>query len=114
MKIAKIALVSFGILGLLGAGIALAQPETIVPIPENITDYPSFIRAVKNVLNFVFSVLLIASIAVMLVAGYYYVTSSGEKDKIDQATKMIVYAAVGLIIALLSKALQAIIPDLVS
>ena len=114
MKIAKIALVSFAIISLLGIGIALAQPETIVPIPENITDYASFIRAIKNVLNFVFSILLIASIVVMLYAGYAYVTSAGDEGKTQIATKMIVYAAIGLIIALLSKALQAIIPDLIS
>ena len=114
MKIAKIALAAFTIISLLGVGIALAQPETIVPIPETITDYASFIQAVKNVLNFVFSILLVASIMVMLVAGYQYVTSSGEQAKVDGATKMIVYAAIGLIIALLSKALQAIIPDLIA
>jgi len=114
MKIAKIALASFAIISLLGVGIALAQQETIIPIPENITDYATFIHAIKNVLNFVFSILLVASIAVMLFAGYSYVTSAGNEAKIELATKMIIYAAVGLIIALLSKALQAIIPTLIA
>jgi len=111
MKIAKI-LLAVAVIGAIMAPFAFAAdvPE-IPPGPQN---YDELLAIVNTILGWLFAILLIMSAVVILMAAYTYVTSKGDPAKIKEATNMIVYAAIGLIIALLSNVLRNIIPTVLS
>ena len=111
MKIAKI-LLAVAVIGAIMAPFAFAADVTeIPPGPQN---YDELLAIVNTILGWLFAILLIMSAVVILMAAYTYVTSKGDPAKIKEATNMIVYAAIGLIIALLSNVLRNIIPTVLS
>ncbi len=55
-----------------------------------------------NALNTVYLVCGILAIIVIIVAGYFYVTSSGNATNVEKAKNAIISAVIGLIIVLLA------------
>ena len=60
---------------------------------------------IKNVINTLLYLLGAAAVVVIVVAGILYVTSGGETASVTRAKNMLLYAVVGLIIALLAYAI---------
>jgi len=111
MKLAKILLVAM-VIGTMVAPLAFAKG--VPTLPEGPKDYDELLEVINKILSWVFAILLITSAVVILIAAYTYVTSKGEPGKVKEATNMIVYAAIGLIIALLSNVLRNIIPSVLN
>jgi hypothetical protein len=110
MKLTKILSVLM-VASVLAAPLAFA--ENGLPIlPEGPTDYPALLGVVNVILSWIFAILLIMSAVVILMAAFTYVTSKGDTAKTKEATNMIVYAAIGLVIALLANILRNIIPTI--
>ena len=65
-------------------------------------DAPSADSVIKNVINTLLFVVGVASVIVIIVSGIYYVISAGNADTVKKAKNALVYAVVGLVIALLS------------
>lgn len=57
----------------------------------------------ETVANYVIGILVLVAVFYIIRAGYEFVTANGEAEKIDTARKSIMYAAIGIIIALLAK-----------
>ena len=76
--------------------------ECSVPEDESGQDLMSRTRVIINV---VLGVLGIVSVAMIILGGIMYTTSQGKPDKIKQAKDIILYAIVGLVVALLSFAI---------
>ena len=55
---------------------------------------------VKELFNFGIIIVVIVSVGVLIYAGFKYVTSQGDTSKTQEASKTIMYALVGLIVAL--------------
>ncbi|MBT3349323.1 PKD domain-containing protein [bacterium] len=70
-----------------------------------ITAHTSVRSFIRNVLNFALSFLGIVAMAVLIFAGFMYVTSMGEDGQKDKAKNMILYAVIGILIILISYAL---------
>ncbi len=51
----------------------------------------------------------IAAVIVMVIAGIYYITSSGDANQISQAKNTIIYAAIGLIVIVVSQGVISLI-----
>lgn len=81
-------------------------------IPAGPQSFADLVGTVEKILGYVFGILLIVSMGVMLWAAFMYVTSKGSAEQTKTATTMIVYAAIGLLVALLSKALATVVPTL--
>ncbi|MBP6913120.1 MAG: hypothetical protein KBC00_00730 [Candidatus Levybacteria bacterium] len=81
-----------------------------VQTPENI---PSGASAPSDIISFGLGMIvvigIIASLIFMLYAGVLWITSQGDKTKIDRARRTITYSIVGLIIILLSFTIVRII-----
>ena len=60
---------------------------------------------VKNVINVAMSVLGVVSVIMLIYGGYNYTTSGGDASKVTKAKNTILYAVIGLIIALLALAI---------
>jgi hypothetical protein len=74
-----------------------------VQTPENI---PSGANAPSDIINLGLGIIvtigIVASLIFLLYAGVLWITSQGDKAKLDRARRTITYAIVGLIIILLS------------
>lgn len=65
----------------------------------------SFRQAVKTVINFVLFFLGLVSVAFIIYGGFLYITSQGDDQATEKAKNIIIYAAIGIIIVLVSYAL---------
>lgn len=61
--------------------------------------------AIKNVINVLLYLLGAAAVIVIVIGGIMYVISGGEQAGVTRAKNMILYAVVGLVIALLAYAI---------
>ena len=59
--------------------------------------------------NYVVGILIIVAIFYILWAAYDFVTSSGSEEKVNGARRKIMYAAIGIIIALLAKGIVGLV-----
>ena len=63
----------------------------------------------NQVANYVVGILIVVAIFYILWAAYDFVTSSGSEDKVNGARRKIMYAAIGVIVALLAKGIVALV-----
>jgi hypothetical protein len=78
------------------------------PLPSRVVTLVD--RAQSWFLNIIISI----SVIMILVGAFYFVTAGGDEDKVETAKKYILYAAVGLAIALLAKAIVEIVQSFVA
>ncbi len=77
----------------------------IVAATGDLPDLPPDIgiwTAISRITQFVFGVLLAVSILFIILAGFYFVTASGNDEQINKARSMLMYAVIGIVVALLS------------
>jgi hypothetical protein len=89
---------------------ATAQAQTLVdPLGGK-----SFSDVVANVTSFLLTDIAIPlSVIMVLVGAFQFMTSAGDPEKISQARKTILYAAVGLGLALIAKGITSIIQSVI-
>lgn len=105
---------SFSI-GLFCLNFAYAQTDCTCPSgavcicnPLTAKDFPSLIN---NIIDFLWKFGIAVVPIVIIIAGYYFVTSMGDPAKISQAKKMILYALIGLLIIGMSKGIVVLIQE---
>ncbi len=74
------------------------------------TDIPTIIL---KIITFLLTFLAALAVLVILVAGIMYITSGGDEGKVETAKNWIMYAIIGLIIALLGWVIVNIVSTLV-
>jgi len=79
----------------------LPESDKFNTIGENV----SVRQFILNVLNFFLTFLGLIATAVVIFAGYKYVTAMGDDGQLESSKKMILYAVVGILVILLSYAL---------
>lgn len=73
-----------------------------IPLPENMTQDDDLISFVHRVINLAIGMAGLIAVVLLVYNGIMYILSSGDEGKVDKATKGIIYAIVGLVIAFLS------------
>lgn len=71
------------------------------------------INTIYNVTNWAFFIILAFSVLLIIWGGINFMQSQGESDKVEKAKQLILYAAVGVIVAILAKAVPGIVLSLV-
>ncbi len=66
------------------------------------------------VANYVVGILIIVAIFYILWAAYDFVTSSGSEEKVNSARRKIMYAAIGVVVALLAKGVVGLVLGIAS
>ncbi|MFA5777571.1 MAG: hypothetical protein WC906_03975 [Parcubacteria group bacterium] len=61
---------------------------------------PSIPQLLLNILNFSLQIFGIIAIIALVVSGIIYLTSAGDEDRIKLAKKSVVYAIIGIVVAL--------------
>jgi hypothetical protein len=94
----------------------MAVAAVTVPKPNNITIGTSPVQATTDItlflcglLNWIFWGLIVLAIIMVLVGGYYYVTSAGEADKVSKANKTLLYAAIAVVVALVAQGVPLVV-----
>lgn len=102
---------------LFGVSASSAYAAASPPGPATSFDVPNPLQSdsLLELINSVINVLIIlaAPITVIMVvyAGFLYVTSAGNEEKVKTANKTIAYAAIGFAILLISKSVVVIVED---
>ncbi len=74
-------------------------------LPQPAADSPHLVTILNVAFNFIGAIALL----VIVISGFRYITSGGESDKISKAKNGIVYALVGLAIAVSARAIVAFV-----
>lgn len=79
---------------------------------QNPLKHNTFWDLLKAVIGFLMWVAIPITAIVIVISGYYFVTSMGDPVKVTTAKKMVIYALVGLIIILCSWSIIQIIKNI--
>lgn len=69
------------------------------------TDAPALDKVVVNIVNAIVGVLGLVAVVFIIVGGVNYMTSGGDSGKLQKAKSTILYAVIGLVIAVLAFAI---------
>ncbi|MFA5755210.1 MAG: pilin [Candidatus Paceibacterota bacterium] len=81
-----------------------------IPNPVNST---SFTQLLETVIDWILDIGLVLAPLAIVYGGILHITAAGSPEKSSQGKKVILYAAIGLIVILLAKSLVGIIEELV-
>jgi len=78
---------------------------------SDITDLQGLLEKVDLVTNFIFVILLVAAVIFIIIGAFQFVTAGGKPESISEARSKIIYAIVGIVIALFAKAIPAVVTN---
>lgn len=84
-----------------------------LPEVSDIEDASGVIRAMNTITNWIFSGFLTIAVLYVLWAAFDFLRAQGNAEKFDQAKKSLLYAAIAIAIAVLSKSIVVIAAKLV-
>jgi len=106
--IASVLAVSFG-------GAASAQVETIPSsfstLPIIATTGTGVIDAIETLTNWLFVILSVTAVIFIVLAGMQFITAGGNPEAVGEARMKLMYAAVGIAVALLARAVPAVLSN---
>jgi len=99
-------------ISLFSVNLVLAQtcPSGSVCI-TNPVEANTFEELINAIIDFLWLFALAVVPAVIIIAGYFFVTSAGDPAKVSQAKKMVLYALIGLLIIGMSKGIVTLIQE---
>lgn len=80
----------------------------MITIPNPI-GVDTFEELLNVLINFIFWVGIAIAPVVFIIAGFLYVISAGNAQKVETAKKMMWYTVIGLVVLLLAKGIVAVI-----
>lgn len=80
---------------------------------ENPLKWGSISELIEAIVKFLQEVALVITAGVIVLAGYFFVTSGGDPAKVTQAKNMVLYALIGLVIILMAQSIIALIEKVI-
>jgi len=71
-------------------------------VVENPTSFDSLSAFLLNLVNFAVEVSVLIAVVALIASGFKYILAMGDEDKVEDATKSLVFAIVGLIIVFIA------------
>lgn len=93
--------------------VSVADAQVTSPerrIPTGITTPSAFVQAIRDLTDWLFVILLVISVIMIILAALQFITGGGDPAAISAARTKLIWAAVGIGVALLARGL----PDAVS
>lgn len=91
----------------------ITQTCTQWQIDQGLCD-PGLRNLVLNIVNWILLFLGLIATGFLIYGGFLYITSAGNDENINKAKKLITYAAIGIVVILLSAVLVNALVDMVS
>ncbi len=89
--------------------------RTLPPLPVNAPkNFGSLIGVIVEISRWMFGILMALSIVFILYAAFLYVISQGNEDRIKMAKTILIYAVVGLVVAVLAGGVSVVIQDFIA
>ena len=66
-------------------------------------------NTIYTVFNYIFYAIMVVSTIMIIIGGLSYITAAGDPEKSNKGKQIIVYALIGFAIAILAKAIPAIV-----
>jgi NAD/NADP transhydrogenase beta subunit len=112
-------MILFSFLGLLVAPVAVNAALTPPPAEDDVTKGTapptnSVETAINNIMNWFFVIVLIVAVIFLLWAGFLFITAGGDPDKVNTARQNVMYAMVGVAVAVLAKGIVSLVQGLVA
>ncbi|HPX51836.1 MAG TPA: hypothetical protein PLF93_00610 [Candidatus Pacearchaeota archaeon] len=80
---------------------------------ENPIKSESFTELFEAIIKWITDIALVIAPLIIVYGGFLHITSAGDPAKSSQGKKVILYAAIGLLVALLAKSLIGILKEIV-
>lgn len=88
---------------------AFAQGGVTSPPGAVVTSIGDIMRIVETAVNWAFSLILILAVLFIFYSAWLYMTAGGNPEKVESAKKNLLYAVVGIVIALLARSIIALV-----
>jgi hypothetical protein len=75
-----------------------------VPAPS-----PGILDTVNRIINYITFALLIVAVLIIVLAGYLFVTAQGDPEKVAKARNYVIYAMIGVVVALLAQGIVSFV-----
>lgn len=113
-KIVSLALVSLIFAPLLVLGESDFMPKPSDQAGKGLGDQYNFsdkslVEVVETIGSYVIGILVIVAVFYVLWAAYTFITAAGDSEKIKSARDRIMYAGIGIIVALLARGIIALV-----
>lgn len=95
-----------------GGGFVEPVPPEFGGIPEGPQTGADFVSTVQGITNWVFVILLVFAVIFIVLAGFQFIAGGGDPQAVAQARQKLIWAAVGIAVALLAKGIPATISNL--
>lgn len=93
--------------------LSLAGSASSIELKNPLGGTDSFEKLISKITDYVVGVISVLVILMFLIAGILFVISAGNPQRIDQAKKAAIYAAIGAAIALAGKGLIELIKTII-
>lgn len=80
---------------------------------DQYTTIGGVIGVVLTIVQWLYTILFIVAVLFIIFAAYNFVTSSGDEGKVDKAKKQLLYAVIGVAVALLAFAIVQLVQNAV-
>jgi len=91
---------------------ALAQYTNPAPIPAA-RGAQEWMVTINDILRWFYTIVLILSVLMGLYAAFLYVTAGGDSAKTKKASQVLIYAVIGVVIAILAFSINRIVGSLI-
>jgi type III secretory pathway component EscU len=113
-KIVSLALVSLMFAPFLVLGEGNFMPEPSEQLGSGLGEQYTFsdksiVEVVETIGSYVIGILVIVAVFYVLWAAYTFITAAGDTEKITSARNRIMYAGIGIIVALLARGIIALV-----
>ncbi len=99
---------SIGLLVFLVVAPVLAQEEApiIIETPEEM------ITLIETITDWFFTIVMALAVIFIILAAFYFLTAAGNPEALTKARQMLIYALIGIAVALLARGLRFVIENI--
>lgn len=83
-------------------------------IPNPLGETSDITTLVENILNFLWKLAFVIAPILIVYAGYLYITSAGNEEKVKIAQKTLIWTLIGFAVVLIASSVPAIIQEFLS
>jgi len=83
-------------------------------LPGGLQDKNAFLGIFNTLLNWVFTIFIVLAILMVILAGLQFVTGGGNPSSVSEARQKLIWAIVGIVVALIAKGLPFMIRAIVA
>lgn len=110
-KLAAVTLILIAGFPLMALALNTSNPPP--PPPQLFSDTGDVFNFIENIISFLFWIIMMFAVIFILWAAFNYLTAQGNPEKVQSAQKMLLYAVIAIVIALIARSVPAIIGSFV-